>query len=735
MLTLTWLVAGRARGGRARLIGTATGVAVGVALLLLILGAYNGLTDRAERSTWTYLSNGVNAAITSGQSPITLSDDRVLAASMSATGTAADLFDGHVITRVDIAATADSTVKVPGVGTPPSPGEYFASPALADLIAAHPADELKDRYGVQAGIITTDALASPDSLVVVVGAEQNQLAALSRVVQLSQFQGFAYPGENYRVAAIVGGIAVLFPIVVFIGIVTRLGQAARAERFAALRLMGATPHRVAAIAGIETGATSLLGAMIGVALFWLLTPVAALVPIEDGQFFVSDLHVNAATTAVIAVGTVLVAAAVAYLTTRTVGIGPLGASRELREQRPRVIAVAPLLAGVVILGTTAALSAASLSIPRIDVILIGGFIIVAVGLLLAGPVLTAWVSRLGAAGARSAAAVLAMNRIRQHPGVTFRAVSGLVLAVFIVSVFAAAATTARTEAVFAAGPDERIPATALVGHVNYGTAKPSQEDIAAQIALIATLGGVRAVIAATSHSTDGLILTAADAVCLGLTVPGGTGLVRVDSSYFTNMPVDSPVVVEPVSDDIAAEARPASIIVLTDGSTGSLERARTALVTSELPLWMPPTTRAEAAASGLQTWIRRYAGLANIGILIATLISAVSLVVSTIAGILDRRRVLGLLRLTGMPATTLRKMLLAEAAIPIATVFALCIGLGFLVAWTLLAGLTQGRRTVSWPDADYYITIAVSLALAATAVIATFRTARQSTGIAATRFE
>ena len=734
MLSLTWLVAGRARGGRARLIGTAAGVAVGVALLLLILGAYNGLTDRTERSTWTYLSNGVSTTIAPGQNPIALNDGEVLAASTSAAGTAADLFDGHAITRVDIAATADSTVEVPGVGTPPSPGEYFASPALADLIAAHPADELEDRYGVQAGIISTDALASPDSLVVVVGAEQGQLAALPGVMRLSQFQGFAYPGENYRVAAIVGGIAVLFPIVVLIGIVTRLGQAARAERFAALRLMGATPHRVAAIAGIETGATSLLGAVIGVALFWLLIPVASLVSIEDGRFFASDLHVDAVTTTVIAVGTVLVATAVAYLTTRTAGIDPLGASRELRERRPRVIAVVPLLVGVVILGATAALSAAGLSIPRIDAILIGGFVIVAIGLLLAGPVLTEWVSRLGAAGARSAAAVLAMNRIRQHPRATFRAVSGLVLAVFIVSVFAAAITTARTEAVVEAGPDERIPATALVGYVNYGITKPSQEDIDAQTAPIAALGGVTDVIAAASHPEDGLILTATDAARLGLTVPDDTGFVRVDSRYFANMPVDSPVVVEPVADDIAAEAWPASIIVLTDGSTDSLERARTALVTSELPLWMPPNTRTEAAA-GLQTFVSRYAGLANIGILIATLISAVSLAVSTIAGILDRRRVLGLLRLTGMPATTLRKMLVAEAAIPIATVFALCIGLGFLVAWTLLAGLTQGRRTVSWPDPDYYITIAISLALAAAAVIATFQTARQSTSIAATRFE
>ena len=74
MLSLTWLVAGRARGGRARLIGTAAGVAVGVALLLLILGAYNGLTDRTERSTWTYLSNGVSTTIAPGQNPIALND-------------------------------------------------------------------------------------------------------------------------------------------------------------------------------------------------------------------------------------------------------------------------------------------------------------------------------------------------------------------------------------------------------------------------------------------------------------------------------------------------------------------------------------------------------------------------------------------------------------------------------------------------------------------------------------
>jgi hypothetical protein len=47
----------------------------------------------------------------------------------------------------------------------------------------------------------------------------------------------------------------------------------------------------------------------------------------------------------------------------------------------------------------------------------------------------------------------------------------------------------------------------------------------------------------------------------------------------------------------------------------------------------------------------RFADLVHLHILIATLISAVSLAASTIAAVLDRKRALGLLRLMGMPVT------------------------------------------------------------------------------------
>ena len=119
----------------------------------------------------------------------------------------------------------------------------------------------------------------------------------------------------------------------------------------------------------------------------------------------------------------------------------------------------------------------------------------------------------------------------------------------------------------------------------------------------------------------------------------------------------------------------------------------------------------------------------------ATVISAVSLAVSTTAAILDRKRMLGLLRLMGMPASTLRRVILAEAALPLATVFALCIALGFLVAWCVVAGLTEGRRAISWPDRSYFLALAASLLLATAAIAGTFRTARKNTEISVTRFE
>lgn len=718
-LSLSRLVTAEGRGARARLVGMAAGVAVGVALLLLLWGAYNGLVGRTARSTWIYVDQSPVAESVGDLTGYQPSDGVVLASNE------VDHFAGRTMTRVDIAATPASTVVVPGIGRPPAVGSYYASPALAALIDAHPADELEARYGTRAGLIDEAALASPDSLVVVTGVTTPALSMGAGIYSLSEFRGFPYPSESYRTVAIIGAIAILLPVLILVGIVTRLGAAERADRFATLRLIGATPHRVAAIAAVETSVTSIAGAFLGVGLARLLIPAAARIEVEDGRFFPADLSMPAVTAAVIVAGVVAVSTAVAWWRANGAGIGPLGATREQREHRPHAAGVLPLAAGIVPMLTATIASLAHTPLDGTEIMLIGGFLLTSLGLLTAGPLLTSWVAGAAAGAARRTAGVIAMNRIRRHPRATFRAVSGLVAALFMVSVFSVAITTAAGEPAAGEAAD-RLPLSTVVGYLDVA---PTEAGLVADAATrLAQLPGITAAVVGYHHPEDGITFVASDAARLGLPVPDGASNVQVASGYFSGRPLA-------LAATGAQKMAPAILVVATDGTTAAVERARTGIVTGGLRLAGSPVTRAEASASDLRAWANRYANLANLGIVVATIISAVSLAVSTIAAILDRKRVLGLLRLMGMPVSNLRRLILAEAALPLATVFALCVGLGFLVAWCIVAGLTEGRRTVSWPDPSYYYLLAVSMLLAAAAVVGTFRTARKNTGIAVTRFE
>ena len=723
-----WVTAGNRRA-RMRLAGIAAGVAVGVALLLLLWGAYHGIGARTERSTWTSLSSGTSAKPVDDPAATAPGDDTVLASTVS------DFFMGRTITRVDVAATATSTVPIPGIGRAPRAGTYYASPALVALIDDHPADELGTRYGRRVGVIGKPGLASPESLVVVTGTEASNLDPSrgsdasgdiqSGVWSVAGFRGSAYPSAAYRTVAVIGSIAILLPVLILLGIVTRLGAAERAERFAALRLIGATPRRVAGIAAVETGVTSLIGALAGTVLAWLLIPAAVHVDVGDGRFYRGDLTVAPGTVVAVAVTIVAVAAGVAWWRTARAGIGPLGVTRERAEGQPSALAVVPLVAGVALMLAVTLKSQLGSPLGSGEIILVLGFVLVTLGLLISGPVLTFWVADVAARWVPGTAGVIAMNRIRRHPKATFRAVSGLVMAVFMVSVFAAAITAVADDTAHAKGPD-RLADSTLIARL--GTRPAEASAAIGQVSQIARTAGVRVAAMGYADPVEGVVFPASDAARLGLPVPGGAEHVRVSSDYFEG---GAPG----VSTATGPGTTPVILLIATQGGAGSIERARTAVLGSGLRLVMPPTTRTDLAASALATTAHRYAVLADLGILVATAISAVSLAVSTIAAVLDRRRMLGLLRLMGMPGSALRRVILAEAALPLATVFVLCIGLGFLVAWCVVAGLTEGRRTVSWPDRSYFAALAVSLLLAAAAVASAFRTARENTGISATRFE
>ena len=733
-LPLARLVIAGDRSSRRRLLGIVAGVMVGITVFLMLAAASQAFGERSRRSTW---NQPVSA------NPTYLEPDTVLTPATAAIASTTDYYEGRVITIMLVAATPDTSVRVPGSDVVPRPGQYLASPALAELIDSAPADQLGERYGEQVGALSNDAVEGPDSLVAVIGADQSQVLGrqgpgMPPPQVVTELVGHDYASQVWRIVAAIGAIATLVPVLLLIAIVTDLGAAQRAERFATLRLIGATPGQVARIAAAETAATTLLGALLGVGAYLALIPAAARIVINSSRFFPHDLLASPAVIAASVLGTTLGATAVAWWRTRRAGIGPLGASRERSERPPRLRSLLPLLTGLAGLTAVRVVSRGSeVSATTIGLLLVGSFCLTMLGLLWAGPLLTSWSARLARRGARSAAQVISLGRLAQHPRAAFRAVGGLVIAVYVVTLFAVAITAAAGTTIPAQGPGY-LSTTTL-----YTIAGPSDPaDLGAVANRLGDVEGVETVALARMEAPRGsggaeesegsedserdkeqnragmrLTLSVEDARALGAgDAQSDTGWVSVSSRWLVNAAADPQPAEAP-----GEEPAPTVLLAGTDGGAGALERARTLMETSGLNLTMYPITRNDRTAVMATAVENQFATLGYIGILIAAGVSTASLAVSTIASLLARRRVLSLLRLVGMPRDVLRRSVAYETLLPVAGVLALGIGAAVYTAWILVTGTSS--RSIGWPTGSYYAVVGACLALTGLAIVASARAA------------
>ena len=734
-IALTRLLVANDRSARRRLAGIVAGVMVGVALFLMLLAAAQAFPERSMRSSWasTALIPGIP-----GQSNHTdLQPDHVLSDGELAVASNFDVVGNQSITvlRVALPESGTTAVRIPGSDIVPKRGEYLASPALAKRIASLPADQLGDRYGKQVGVLSPEAVEGPDSLVAVVGTDLGTVAASDFYIPpqvVTSFQGIPYENEAYRIATIVGAIAVLVPALLLVGIVTDLGAAQRAERFATLRLIGATPQQVARTAALEIGATTFVGALAGVALYLAMIPVAGQITLRTSRFYYSDLLRSPVNAVLAVVVTTAGAAAVAWWRTRRADLGPLGGSRERAERRPRLISLAPVILGIVGLVSTPTVAHqnSDLTIYLLPV----SFLCTMLGLLWAGPVLTWWVARGGRALAHSAAQVIGFNRITQHPRAVFRAVAGVVVAVYAMTVFAVAITVAAGTRDVTQGGGHLSPTSleATPAISDEGTLNSAVDQLAA-VPGVTTVAVGR--ISGDGKQDSRVILEADKAEALGAPhVASPDGAVSISTRWLYENAAASP---SPVSAEELASARehgaPIVLVGTDPASPGAVERARTALATSGLALGTAPTSPSSIQALQDTAMENQFAQLGYIGILIAAGISAVSLGVSTVAALLGRRRVLGLLRLVGMPAATLRSMVSYETMLPAVTALAMSIGLGWLTAWALVGGVSG--RHISWPGGGYWLALGACLALVVVATLASARYGRRMLAGTTVRFE
>jgi hypothetical protein len=415
------------RSGRepfVRLLVTAVAVAIGVAIMLAVLADFHAFQTTNHRPSWES---------TQGQ-PV--GRDYASAAHAELWNYGNDIYQGQTIERLDVAGLGTGAPVPPGISTLPASGQYYASPALAALIRSVPADELGERFpGRLAGTIGQQALTGPTELVVYVGYAPAKLAGLPATTVVDQIA--TAPGQQiwshyFRDAFIVAALAFLFPILILVGTATRLAAARREERYAALRLAGATMDQVGVISSVDAVVSALLGTIVGIALFRLLQPALASTAITSARYFADEVTPTTAGYLVVLIGVPAASAVSSLVSLQRVRISPLGVSRRVTPPAPSPWRIAPLLAGLALfvfgLARTNAQSIGGPALP--------GLLIILIGLVVGGPWLTAQAARLFGKFTTGASSLLAARRLADNPKAAFRSVSGLVLAVFLGTVVA-----------------------------------------------------------------------------------------------------------------------------------------------------------------------------------------------------------------------------------------------------------------------------------------------------------
>ncbi|HVT67640.1 MAG TPA: ABC transporter permease, partial [Trebonia sp.] len=466
----------------------------------------------------------------------------------------------------------------------------------------------------------------------------------------------------------------------------------------------------------------------------------------------------------VAIGVPVFAAVAARLALRRVQISPLGVARRQTPRPPRMGRVVPLLAGLAELAYWT-VAGHPVSISGQIMSFASSFALIIIGLFIAGPWLTMATAKGMARWTSRPGTLIAARRLADDPRAAFRAVSGLVLALFVTTVAVVAITTqnAKNPTRFGAPAAMSVVTDQLTnqqsGAYSYSSgpgagsgsvgAAPAA-SVASLEARLSAVDGTRGVVVlradpnltipgtfpgigggaeagpgqSVSPVPAGAVSCAqlATIPALGRCPAGATAAALPEAGTLSTLnqgggtPVTWPAVPITASrlDSLAAD----TVYVGTNGSTAAIERVRTLLETtpSYATVYGPSTLGDQVAADN--TSDNDYQQLANVVILISLPIAGCTLAAGIAAGLADRKRPFSMLRLTGARLAMLRRVVALEGAVPLVSVAAVAIGTGFGAA-AMYAHEAQQHAMVA-PGLPYYLLTAggiiVSLGIIAATV-------------------
>jgi hypothetical protein len=734
-----------------RLLVTAAAVAVGVALLLGVLAEYHAFQANANQACWS--------CTTGAPVPSPLPSHGEL------WNDSVDFYAGQTITRLDVAPLGADAPVPPGIAHLPGPGQYYASPALATLLRTVPANQLADRFpGHLIGTIGDSALSGSNDLVIYVGYSPAVLNGVPGP-QRAKPGSFPLPGTQwvtrlstapapevftpfFRYAFGVGVLAVLFPMLVLISTATRLAADRREERFAALRLVGGTPGDIRVLASVESVVSAFCGAVLGVVIFLLARPALVAAAPLGPRYFSGTVTPTARGYLAMLVGVPAIAAIAALMSLRRVQISPLGVSRRATPKPPTFWRLSVLVVGLALylygLDKTSHDSIGAQAYP--------GLLVTMVGLVIAGPWLTAMTARLFGRLTGGSSALLATRRLADNPRSAFRSVTGLVLAVFlgtmvstiipaINSTEASPANTSLSNVLLdRVGLDPQAGATLIQGlsAIPGATVYPLYSlDSAGGGGQIGPGGGPADTVVSCS-------VMRALAV-LGHCAPGLTAVQAGDGDLFVDNPMyNTKPFVDSTNPGFSGtlSGLPLQTVLVRVNSPATLERVRTYLTVNTAPASTdshgdaptPPRTFGET----LQIRIARAATVERIvyaAVALTLVVAGCSLAVTAGGGLVDRKRPFTLLRVSGTSVRVLSGVVLLEAAVPLAGATVIAAGIAYGTSILAFVRLAPPGTAIPRLGADYYTLMGIGLVAAFAVIMVTLPLLRRMTAPSAVRFE
>ncbi|MBB4962710.1 FtsX-like permease family protein [Saccharothrix violaceirubra] len=700
-------------GGRtswARLALTAVAIGLGVAVLLL--AASIGPAREAK-------SLRVRDA-----TPETAISSDLLARQVTVT------WRGRVITGTEFAGQGTPP---PGVARLPGPGEVLVSPELLDLMGD---DSLRARFPERVvGVIGDVGLPRPKSLLFYAGLPES-LRADARPV--GGFGGAGVPATllpAYRVLTIAAIGALLVPLGIFTLVATRLGASGRGRRLAAIRLVGATRAQARWIAGGGTLAGSVLGLLVGVALFFAARPLTRFIEVEGVGFFPTDLVPDPLVATLIAVGVPVTAVAASLAASRRLEVGPLGLdpTAEVPARRPwwrfALLGVgAALLVTISWVGTYSE----ALADPVVATGLALGVALVLAG---TGAVLP-WL--VGVVARRfdpdRIAVMLALRGLRSDVG-TPRVLAGVAVVLagsLALQVLLGVAARITETTVPRDAPDRWV-----LGMSDHTPVRSLEEAVS-------LVGGVRRVSEVRSARTgSGFEVVSSDCVeiaeRLGVSdcVPGAayrTGVGLPDAGTRTTLD-GKPWTVPPYR-DLGGRVRGWGALTVATGTDpllaslppvrlvvrGSPEPAfgdRLLAATGRVDRAVEPDVAVEAGQVELFTSLR--GGVIG-GSVLLTLLAMIGLVAAAVDQAWEQRRPVAVLAANGVPRRVLVGARWWQSTIPAAAALALAVPVGLVTAWLIVPA---DRFHVDW--ADLATTVGAAAAVVLTASLTTLPALRTVT--------